>query len=205
MSRSPGRPRAKAPTPGLSTQDEILQACARLFCREGYGQTSTHRIAREARVSQASLYHYFAGKREILQTLLLQTVRPSVEYAEQLAGSSAEPAAERLWRLCAFDARLLAGGPENLGILYFLPDLAEDAFADFRAERARLFAAYQSLIAEATGASATEAEPLTWFVFGLVESVIVQRARESDPLGDALIEALADAALRIVGVPAIVR
>lgn len=194
------------PKPGVSTEAEILQASARLFCREGYGQTSTHRIAREARVSQASLYHYFAGKQEILLTLLLRTVRPSLEFAEQLTAARGDESAARLvWKLCAFDARLLAGGEENIGLLYFLPEVANEAFVDFHTERDRLFDVYRSLITAATGTSATDAERLTWFVFGLVESVIVQRARVREPIEPGLVDALADAALRIIEAPSAAR
>lgn len=197
MARSPGRPRAVPPRPGLSTEEEILQACARLFCGEGYGRTSTHRIAREARVSQATLYHYFAGKHEMLLTLLLRTVRPSVEFAEAVVAEEGLDAAVALSRLCAFDARLLASGEDNLGLLYFLPELSDPAFAPFHEERRRLHAAYRALVAAASDVAEPEAEQAAGFVFGLVESVIVRRLGKAGPLDGDLPERLAEAALRL--------
>lgn len=195
-----GRPRASGPsTSGLTTEQDILVAAGRLFCTEGYGSTSTYAIAREAGISQATMYHYFAGKHEILLALLLETVRPSVEYAEQLAASP-EPPADRLRKLVAYDATLLASGEENLGSLYLLPELGDERFAPFHAERQRLFETYQELVAACQGSSPEDARPAASLVLGLVESLILRRRNEPHLLEDDIATRIADAALRIVQV-----
>ena len=45
---------------------EILRAAAKVFRRRGYFETSMREIAAEADLSPGNLYHYFAGKDEIL-------------------------------------------------------------------------------------------------------------------------------------------
>lgn len=185
------------PASGLSTEQEIRAAAARLFCTEGYGSTSTYKIAQAARISQATMYHYFAGKHEILLALLLDTVRPSVEFAADLTAST-EPAATRLWRLCAYDARLLLSGEENLGSLYLLPELGDERFAPFHVERQRLFETYRDLVSAAGHLAGADLAAVTHLVFGLVESVILRRRADAD-LGPGMEARIADAALRVAG------
>lgn len=194
-----GRPRAKGPSrSGLSTEQDILAAAAGLFCRQGYGSTSTHAIAEAAGISQAAMYHYFAGKHAILLQLLLDTVRPSVRLAEELLELAA-PAEARLWALCAYDVGLLLGGEHNLGSLYLMPEIDDERFADFHAERRRLYRVYRRLVAECAGAADSDAHGPASLVFGLVESVILRRRSEPGIDAASVAESLADAALRIVG------
>jgi len=46
--------------------DAILGAAARVMAREGYGQSTIRKVAREADMSLAGLYHYFSSKEELL-------------------------------------------------------------------------------------------------------------------------------------------
>lgn len=196
--RGIGRPRSRGPsTSGLSTEEDILRAAARLFCEVGYGSTSTYAIAEAAGISQATMYHYFRGRHAILLALLLRTVEPSVALATSLLRRD-EPADARLWALCAYDVRLLVSGEDNTGSLYLLPELSDERFAAFHVERARLADVYASLVAGVLGrGDATPDE--SWLVFGLVESVILRRRTGS--AGPDLAPQIADAALRLLGVP----
>ena len=45
---------------------EILEAALRLFTEQGYDETSIAQIAREAGVSQRTLFRYFGGKEDLL-------------------------------------------------------------------------------------------------------------------------------------------
>lgn len=61
---------------------EILQTALRLFAQQGYDETTIAQIAREAGVSQRTLFRYFgtkedlvAGSEEQFATLLTETVR----------------------------------------------------------------------------------------------------------------------------------
>src|SRR4051812_15982382 len=141
-----GRPRVAGPSPtGLGTRADILQAGAQLFCTVGYGSTSTHAIARGAGIRQASVYHHFGGKHEILPTLLAGTGHPSLDQARLLLARD-EPAAARLWALCVSDVRLLTSGPVNVGSLYLLPEVDDERFTRFHELRAELEDAYRRLL-----------------------------------------------------------
>jgi len=53
--------------------DDILGAAARVMAREGYGQSTIRRVAREAGMSLAGLYHYFSSKEELLFLIQFHT------------------------------------------------------------------------------------------------------------------------------------
>jgi len=201
MASRPGRPRAGGPsTSGRGTGEDILAAAAVLFCEVGYSSTSTYAVAERAGVRQASLYHHFAGKHEILRALLLSTVRPSLELAERLA-ASAEPAPARLWALCAGDVRLLGGGPANLGALYLFPEVDDEKFADFHELHRALRDRYADLVARCGTGSGSEAAETGQLVLSLVEGVILRRREEPGLDVEALAERIADGALALVGLP----
>ncbi|MEE4024162.1 helix-turn-helix domain-containing protein [Gordonia sp. PKS22-38] len=187
---SPGRPRLVKPRRhGDTARDEILDAAAELFTRHGYTGTSTRMIADAVGVRQASLYHYFKTKDDILAALLATTVDPSAERARELLDTEA-PALQRLLDLARYDVTQLAAGRWNLGALYLLPELADDRFGEFRAARQELAAAYESLATETLGNASDNRRLLP---FRLVESVIMMRSDEQrGELGDHTVAGLVD-------------
>jgi AcrR family transcriptional regulator len=201
-SRRVGRPRALArPRTELAPREEVLAAAAELFTGRGYAATTTREVAEHAGIRQASIYHYFQSKEEILASLLESTVHPSLEAARALIDAPA-PAEARLWALCHRDVRLLCSGPHNLGALYLLPEA--ERFERFRELRDALKDAYATLLARtAVAATLTEAERSrrARLVFSLVESVILIRKDASALDVEPMAEATADAALRVGGVP----
>ncbi len=75
---------------------QLLELGADLFARHSYAELSMARIAREAGISKALLYHYFPGKRELFMATLAEAAGevgrrtepdPSLPPAEALAGS----------------------------------------------------------------------------------------------------------------------
>jgi AcrR family transcriptional regulator len=196
MARSTGRPRASgsASPSGLGTRSDILLAGARLFCTVGYGSTSTHAIATAAGIRQASMYHYFAGKHEILLELLLGTVQPSLEAAKSLLARTESPAI-RLWALCVSDVRLLSSGDVNVGSLYLLPELSDPRLEAFAQQRGELRDAYRELVAS-SAAGSVDVERTASLVLGLVESVILLRRRSPESIDAGTAPAIADAVNR---------
>ena len=77
--RPVGRPRAVPQLVPADVREEILSAAAGLFETYGYTATSTRAIATEVGLRQASLFHYFARKDDILSELLDRTLRPTLE------------------------------------------------------------------------------------------------------------------------------
>lgn len=185
-----GRPRATGEPAGDSRQD-LLDAAAALFIEHGYAATSTRAIADRAGLRQASLYHYFGGKEDILVELLEGTVRPSLRAARALLELEASPQA-KLWALCRFDLSLLCGGPHNLGVLYLRPEIQISRLTSFHTERAELRGLYHTLVLAAGGD-----DMAADLVFGLVEGVVL--TRQSKTLPSDYPDAGADAGVRITG------
>jgi AcrR family transcriptional regulator len=60
------------PIPGESThrRDEILDTALRLFARDGFAATGIRAIAGEVGIREATIYHYFRSKEEILEAIM---------------------------------------------------------------------------------------------------------------------------------------
>jgi AcrR family transcriptional regulator len=192
-----GRPRLEqSRRPGKNAREEILDAAAELFTNLGYTRTSTRRIADAVGMRQASLYHHFATKDDILDALLAGTVDDPLRLAAELLAEQG-PSAPLLHALIVSDATQLCASRWNLGALYLLPELRVDRFEPFRVRREELRAHYRRLaggvIAECDGPA--EADDLP---FRLVESVINRRSDDGGcPPEQPWV--IADGALRTLG------
>lgn len=192
-----GRPRLEqSRRPGKTAREEILDAAAELFTTHGYASTSTRAIADAVGMRQASLYHHFATKDDILDALVAGTVDAPLILANALLSESS-PAAPRLHLLVVSDATQLCGSRWNLGALYLLPELRVDRFSGFRARRAELRGHYRRLagqvIAECDGPADADDLP-----FRLVETVINRRSDDNGcPPEQPWV--IADGALRSLG------
>ncbi|NKY89172.1 TetR/AcrR family transcriptional regulator [Nocardia veterana] len=201
-SAGPGRPRVdQRSRRGGTPRAEILDAAAELFTANGYGSTSTRGIADAVGIRQASLYHHFAAKDDILDALLAETITAPLELAQRLRAEP-DPAAVRLYALAWADVRQLCAAKWNLGALYLLPELRSDRFAEFRDRRARLRRHYEELAAAAVEAAGPHGVPGAEVLpFRVVETVINIRSDEgsSPAYADT---AIPEAALRLLGVTA---
>ncbi|WP_027499628.1 TetR/AcrR family transcriptional regulator [Rhodococcus sp. UNC363MFTsu5.1] len=198
----PGRPRlTKQRRPGPTAQAEILDAAAELFTTKGFSSTSTRQIAETVGMRQASLYHHFATKDDILAALLEQTVTAPLELANRLAATT-EPAAVRLYALLLFDSGQLMAGRWNLGALYLLPELRTERFSRFRAERQQLRHRYRELAAGVLTELGADDESRAGLPFRIVETVINERS-DAEGGGTGTVEQspvqLAEAGLRVLG------
>lgn len=195
----PGRPRlAPRRRQGQTPRAEILDAAAELFTTNGYGNTSTRAIAEAVGIRQASLYHHFAAKDDILDALLGETIAAPVEFAEQLIETSG-PAAVRLYALARFDIEQLCAARWNIGALYLLPELRGDRFAPFRARRDRLRDGYEVLAAGVVAeCGPSGVVPATAIPFRLVETVISIRSDRGAVPAQAR-RAITEAVLRVLG------
>ncbi|MGA2303648.1 MAG: TetR/AcrR family transcriptional regulator [Acidimicrobiales bacterium] len=187
---------------GGDARADILAAAAALFERDGYTSTSTRTIALAVGLRQASLFHYFARKEEILTDLLDQTVRSTLDFARRHSLGSLD-ADVALWLLTREDVANLCRGPHNLGALQLLPEVRSPQFAWFWRRRRQLFKEYMDHIARGMAGNffaPGELGSASDLVFGLVESVITgrpqMRRRASTPSD------IADGALRLCGVRA---
>ncbi|KHO21338.1 TetR/AcrR family transcriptional regulator [Mycolicibacterium setense] len=197
-----GRPRVNAQRRhGDTARDEILDAAGELFTTTGYSGTSTRAIAEAVGVRQASLYHYFKTKDDILCALLEQTVAPTLEFIPSLLGSEpALTADEHLHALAAFDGAQLMSGRWNLGALYLLPELREAKLEPFWSDRERLRLHYLSLsraLSRRTGIHEAAGD----LPFRLVESLVNVWSMPAGPERAAMPFHVADACIRVLGIP----
>lgn len=201
MAGAVGRPRRSAPRrAGKNPREEILDASAELFTRQGFATTSTHQIADAVGIRQASLYYHFPSKSEIFLTLLKSTVEPSTVLAADLSTLDAGPEL-RLWALVAAEARLLLSTKWNVGRLYQLPIVASDEFEEYHGQRAALTNTFREIATEILGA-----DPRTELPFHITMSAIEMRPNDGtvpSPLSDESLPdtaiMLADAALAVLG------
>lgn len=197
-----GRPRLHAQRrPGTTARDEILDAAGELFTTQGYTGTSTRSIAETVGIRQASLYHYFKTKDDILCALLSQTVSPTLSFIPVLRTTRPPmSAAQQLHALAVFDGTQLLGGRWNLGALYLLPELRDARLEPFSSDRERLRRHYLSLsmaITEHTGVDPAAAD----LPFRLVEALVSMWSTPEGPQRDQLPRHVADACVRVLGVP----
>ena len=196
-----GRPRLNTQRrPGTTARDEILDAAGELFTTLGYAGTSTRMIAESVGIRQASLYHYFKTKDDILCALLSHTVSPTLSFIPTLLG--AEPAltaAEHLHALAAFDGHQLLAGRWNLGALYLLPELRGAPLEPFWSDRERLRLHYLALsrgVIQQTGVNEAAAD----LPFRLVESLVNMWSVPPGPERSELPIHVADACMRVLGI-----
>ncbi|WP_432564949.1 TetR/AcrR family transcriptional regulator [Kineococcus sp. SYSU DK003] len=143
-----GRPRTRgAGDDGRTPRQEILDAAAALFGESGFAATSTRAIADRVGIRQASLYHHFAGKDEILAELLEASVRPTLDLADAVRSAAPDPAAA-LHALVVVDVGTLLAGPLGIAALYVAPEVQQPRFEEFREHRRQLQAVYTELAAD---------------------------------------------------------
>ncbi|MEN0136259.1 MAG: helix-turn-helix domain-containing protein [Rhodococcus sp. (in: high G+C Gram-positive bacteria)] len=208
MTTGPGRPRLTSQRrPGRTTPEEILDAAGELFTTKGFAATSTRQIADMVGIRQASLYHHFPNKEEILAALLEETVSPALAAAERLGDADA-PATVRLHALATYDVTQLTTTRWNLGALYLLPELLADRFEQFRTQRTLLRGHYRLLadraLTEISAVSGDTSPALADLPFRIVESAIatradIERGLLPGPENEGAAGLLADACLRALG------
>lgn len=76
------------PDSTLTSRGRLMTAGKNLFARNGYEQTSTAAIAREAGTSESQLVRYFEGKAGLLDAIFNESWRPLNEKVEQIGSSS---------------------------------------------------------------------------------------------------------------------
>ena len=75
---------------------ELLEAALRVFAREGYRATRLERVAREAGVTTGTVYHYFAGKEDLLAQAIRHHLGGFLGDFARAAGDLSLPAPARL-------------------------------------------------------------------------------------------------------------
>ena len=94
----------------------LLDAAVRVFARKGYHACRVGDIAKEAGVAHGLLYHYFASKEEVLETVFRETWGMLLE-AVRGVESTGDPAREQLRKVAAIVLRSWHRQPDLIRVL----------------------------------------------------------------------------------------
>jgi TetR/AcrR family fatty acid metabolism transcriptional regulator len=106
-------------TDGSITADKrrvLLDAAVRVFARRGYHQARVGDIAEEAGVAHGLLYHYFASKEEVLETIFRDTWSDLLDAVREVEESGAS-AREQLRQVAAILLRAWRRDPDLVRVL----------------------------------------------------------------------------------------
>lgn len=81
-------------------REELLSAAARAIAKEGYDDCRVCDIAREAGVSPSLVYHYFASKEEVFESIFRENWGIVAEAIEQISRTG-DSGAEKLRKIAA--------------------------------------------------------------------------------------------------------
>jgi len=94
----------------------IRDAAVRVFARKGFHTCRVGDIAEEAGVAHGLLYHYFASKDELLETVFRETWAELLD-AIRVVEESGEPAREQLRQVAAIMLRSWRRDPDLIRVL----------------------------------------------------------------------------------------
>ena len=97
-------------------REELLRAAVRVFARKGYHTCRVSDIADEAGVSHGLVYHYFASKDEMLETIFRENWGP-IGAAIAEIGKTDEAAGEQLRKVASLVLGAWRRDPETVRVL----------------------------------------------------------------------------------------
>jgi TetR/AcrR family fatty acid metabolism transcriptional regulator len=113
-----------------ATQDKrrlILDAAVRVFARQGFHACRVSDIADEAGVAYGLVYHYFASKDEILDTLFLERWNVMLEMIREV-DSQAIPVREKLEAIASFIVDSYRHNPDLMKVIIVEVTRAANSF-----------------------------------------------------------------------------
>jgi AcrR family transcriptional regulator len=134
--------------------EALLEAARLEFAERGYGETSIRDIAQRAGISLSALYHYYAGKQDLLHALLdegMDRYRQDCDTALAVAG---DDPAEQLEALVEATVRFRAGQRDRSSIeLTEVRSLSPEQRDRFRCRQAAATRMFQQVIEEGNARS----------------------------------------------------
>jgi AcrR family transcriptional regulator len=122
----------------LQTRHEIAAVARRLFTARGWGETTVRDIAREARVSEPTVYKAYGGKAG-LAIALVDAVDLAADVRRQIAelDAAAGDPGRQLAAMVAFDQRLFERGADVIRLLREAARTEPDLATAYREGRRR--------------------------------------------------------------------
>jgi AcrR family transcriptional regulator len=152
----------------------ILGAAVRVFARKGFHAARVGDIAEEAGVAHGLLYHYFASKDEVLETVFRETWADLLAAIHDVEGAE-EPAREQLRRVAAILLRSWRRQPDLVRVL--VNEIARSGDLSRRVDEIRsVFAAIERIIVrgQSEGEFRSELDPrlAATIVYGALEEFL---------------------------------
>jgi TetR/AcrR family fatty acid metabolism transcriptional regulator len=171
----------------IERRQSILDAAVRVFARKGFHTARVGDIAAEAGVAHGLLYHYFASKDELLETVFREAWSELLE-AMRLAAQTDEPAPEQLRKVCAILLRTWRHTPDVVTVL--VREIARSGELQKRIDDVReALRVIEGIVArgQAEGEFRAELDPrlMATIVYGALEEILTAWVLGELPDGDA--------------------
>ncbi|WP_433208012.1 TetR/AcrR family transcriptional regulator [Dactylosporangium sp. CS-047395] len=163
-------------------REQILDAAARCFLRNGFHQTSMQDVIKEAGLSVGAFYRYFNSKTELIHAIAQEKVGSIISTLEQLLAQEPPPAMPDVFEqlIGQVDRNLEADGPVRIAVQVWGEAAYDPTFADL------VGTIYGSIRDRATalvtrvrdaGLLAPETDPpaVAAAMVGLVQGYVIQR------------------------------
>jgi AcrR family transcriptional regulator len=151
--------------------DAVLGAAARVMAREGYGRSTIRMVAREADMSLAGLYHYFASKEELLFLIQFHTFETILNRLDERLAAVTDPR-ERLRVMVVNHLEHFLSRVNELKVCAGeMETLSGDFHERVRALRQRYLKTTLEIvesISEEAGKSRVDSWPATLHLFGML-------------------------------------
>jgi TetR/AcrR family transcriptional regulator, fatty acid metabolism regulator protein len=173
-------------SPATDKRRQILDAAVRVFARRGYHGSRVGDIATEAGVAHGLLYHYFASKDEVLETVFRDNFGALLERFRAVEGSD-EPAAEKLEGIAKILLRTWRNDPDLVTVM--VREVARSPQLQSQVDEVReAFAIVQRVIeqgqTEGSFRRDVDARLASWIVYGGLEEVLTGWVLGQLPDGD---------------------
>jgi AcrR family transcriptional regulator len=178
--------------PGTAAVDKrrlILDAAVRVFARQGFHTCRVSDIADEAGVAYGLVYHYFASKEAILDTLFLERWDVMIAAIAEADASELEPR-EKLRAVASFIVDSYRHDPDLMKVIIVEVTRAANTFGRTHIDKIReAYAQIASIVAraQADGRFRTEVTPefAALAFYGAVEQVLTGWIFDSVVLAEA--------------------
>jgi TetR/AcrR family transcriptional regulator, fatty acid metabolism regulator protein len=167
-------------------RNQILEAAVRVFATKGYHTSRVGDIAREAGVAHGLLYHYFASKEEVLNTVFRDNWSRLVAAFEAIEGGD-EPPRKQLEAIAKIFLRTWRYGPDLVRVM--IREVARSPHLQTQVEEIRgAFVVIQRVIerGQADESFRPDLDPrlATWIFYGGLEELLTGWVMGQLPDGD---------------------
>ena len=168
----------------------LLDAAVRVFARAGYHGSRVGDIAEEAGVAHGLLYHYFASKEEVLQTIFRENWGELIARFRAVEAAD-EPAGEKLEGIAKILLRTWRNDPDLVTVM--VREVARSPQLEIQVVEVReAFVIVQRVVEQGQrdGAfrSDLDARLASWILYGGLEEVLTGWVMGGLPADDAEVE-----------------